>query len=55
MIFIFQVERAGIFSTFQDEGFFNLQHLGISTGGVMDRNLFKLSNKLLNNNLNEGV
>ena len=53
--FFFKVERAGIFSTFQDEGFFNLQHLGISTGGVMDSNLFKLSNKLLNNHLNEGV
>ena len=39
----FKVERKGIFSTFQDSGFFNLQHLGISTGGVMDRNLFKIS------------
>ena len=51
----FKVERKGIFSTFQDSGFFNLQHLGISTGGVMDRNLFKISNKILNNNLNECV
>ena len=53
--FFFKVERSGIFSTFQDFGFFNLQHLGISTGGIMDRNLFKLSNKILNNNLNESV
>ena len=51
----FKVERAGIFSTFQDEGYSNLQHLGISSGGVMDINLFKLSNKLLHNSLNEGV
>ena len=51
----FKVERAGVFSTFQDEGYSNLQHLGISSGGVMDSNLFKLSNKLLHNNLNEGV
>ena len=40
----FKVERAGVFSTFQDEGYYNLQHLGISSGGVMDNNLFKLSN-----------
>jgi len=51
----FKVERAGVFSTFQDEGYSNLQHLGISSGGVMDINLFKLSNKLLHNSLNEGV
>ena len=51
----FKVERAGVFSTFQDQGYSNLQHLGISSGGVMDGNLFKLSNKLLHNNLNEGV
>ena len=51
----FKVERAGVFTTFQDNGYHNLQHLGIPTGGVMDSNFFKISNKLLNNNLNEGV
>jgi len=53
--FYFKVERAGVFTTFQDEGYKNLQHLGISAGGVIDNNLFKISNKLLNNNLNESV
>ncbi len=51
---IFEVERAGINTTFQDLGFSNMQHLGIPTGGVMDVRLFKIANKLLGNDINEG-
>ena len=51
----FVVERAGIYTTFQDSGYDLLQHLGITTGGVVDNNLFKIANKLLGNNLNETI
>jgi len=51
----FKVIRGGIHSTFQDTGFENLQHLGITTGGVIDNNLFKIANKLVNNSLNTPV
>ena len=37
----FEVVRGGIHTTFQDNGFLNTQHLGITTGGVVDRDLFK--------------
>ena len=51
----FVVERSGIHTTFQDSGYVNLQHLGITPGGVVDNNLFKIANKLLDNNLNEPI
>ena len=51
----FVVERPGIHTTFQDSGYENLQHFGITTGGVIDKNLFKIANKLLDNNLNETI
>ena len=47
----FEVVRGGIHTTFQDNGFLNTQHLGITTGGAVDRDLFKLANKLVNNDL----
>ena len=51
----FVVERPGIHTTFQDSGYENLQHFGITTCGVVDNNLFKIANKLLDNNLNETI
>ena len=51
----FVIERSGIHTTFQDSGYVNLQHLGITPGGVVDDNLFKIANKLLDNNLNEPI
>ncbi len=48
----FEVLRGGVNSTFQDKGFFNVQHLGITTGGAADINLFTLANKILNNKEN---
>ena len=51
----FVVERPGIHTTFQDSGYEHLQHFGITTGGVVDNNLFKIANKLLDNNLNETI
>ena len=51
----FQILRGGTHTTFQDNGFFNSQHLGITTGGAMDHDLFTLSNKIINNHLNTPV
>jgi len=51
----FKVLRGGSHTTFQDSGFTNNQHLGITTGGVVDYELYNLSNKILNNTLNYPV
>ena len=51
----FQVLRSGIHTTFQDNGFFNHQHLGITTGGAIDYELYALSNRIINNPLNSPV
>ena len=51
----FNVLRGGVHTSFQDLGFQNLQHLGITTGGVIDNNLFHLANKLLGNKLNTPI
>ena len=53
--YYFVVERSGIHTTFQDSGYEHLQHFGITTGGVVDSNLFKIANKLLGNDLNETI
>ena len=45
----FEVVRGGVHTTFQDNGYLNVQHLGITTGGVVDNCLFQLANKLVNN------
>ena len=47
----FKVLRGGIHTTFQDNGFINKQHLGITVGGAIDKNLYYLSNRILNNSL----
>ena len=39
--------RPGIYSTFQDIGFKNTQHLGVTTSGVMDPFLFFIANTLV--------
>ena len=53
--YYFMVERSGIHTTFQDSGYELLQHFGITTGGIVDNNLFKIANKLLDNDLNETI
>ena len=40
----FEVERAGINTTFQDLGRDNLYHIGIPFSGAMDNRNFLLSN-----------
>lgn len=51
----FQVLREGTHTTFQDKGFVNKQNLGISSGGVIDYELFVLANKLVSNTLEAPV
>ena len=48
----FQVIRAGINTTFQDEGRKNLYHIGIPFSGAMDKRNYLLSNKLVGNKIN---
>tara|TARA_B100000941_G_C28495158_1_gene550421 strand:+ start:301 stop:1248 length:948 start_codon:yes stop_codon:yes gene_type:complete len=51
----FKIIRAGINTTFQDLGRRNLYHIGIPFSGAMDNRNFLLSNKLVQNNLNNPV
>ena len=51
----FKILRAGINSTFQDEGRNNLYHIGIPFSGAMDNRNFLLVNKLVGNKLKNPV
>ena len=51
----FEVERAGINTTFQDDGRKNLNHIGIPESGAMDKRNYKIANALLKKNLNSPV
>ena len=53
--YFFEVLRPGINTTFQDEGRFHMQHLGVTPGGCMDLESFSIANALVGNSLNEGV
>ena len=51
----FEVLRPGINTTFQDEGRFGMQHLGVVPSGCMDYKSFLIANALVLNNEKEGV
>ena len=51
----FEILRPGINTTVQDSGRNHMYHEGITVSGVIDQRNYKLSNKLVNNNLNEAV
>ena len=51
----FEVERAGINTTFQDSGRKNFNHIGIPISGVMDRRNYILANAILKKDLNSPV
>ena len=51
----FEIIRAGINTTIQDEGRLHQSHIGITTGGAIDKRNFKLSNRIVDNELNEAV
>jgi len=51
----FEILRAGINTTIQDKGRNHLYHVGIAVSGAIDQRNFILSNKLVDNQLNEAV
>ena len=51
----FEIIRAGVNTTFQDQGRSNLYHIGIPFSGAMDNRNFSLANKLIANKLNSPV
>ena len=51
----FEIIRAGINTTFQDNGRKNLYHIGIPFSGAMDRRNYVLANSLVGNEINKPV
>ena len=51
----FEILRPGINTTIQDSGRNHMYHEGIAVSGAIDQRNYRLSNKLVNNNLNEAV
>ena len=51
----FEILRSGINTTIQDNGRNHMYHEGIAVSGAIDQRNYKLSNKLINNCLNEAV
>lgn len=49
------ITRAGILDTIQDKGRFGFRHLGINTGGVMDKAASAMTNSLVGNDFDEAV
>jgi len=51
----FKILRSGINTTVQDKGRNHMYHIGIAMSGAIDQRNYKLSNKLVNNDLSEAV
>jgi biotin-dependent carboxylase-like uncharacterized protein len=51
----FEIVRAGINTTFQDNGRNNLYHVGIPFGGAMDKRNYILANSLVGNQIDKPV
>ena len=51
----FEIIRAGVNTTFQDQGRSNLYHIGIPFSGAIDNRNYSLANKLTGNKLNSPV
>ena len=51
----FEILRPGINTTVQDKGRNHMYHVGITVSGAIDQRNYKLSNKLVNNDLSEAV
>ena len=51
----FEILRPGINTTIQDNGRNHMYHEGITVSGAIDQRNYKLSNKLVDNHLNEAV
>tara|TARA_B100000965_G_C19529808_1_gene730571 strand:- start:81 stop:1034 length:954 start_codon:yes stop_codon:yes gene_type:complete len=55
MINQIEIIRGGTHTSIQDDGFNNVKHLGVTTGGVIDIKLFRLANMLVKNNIKTPV
>jgi len=51
----FKILRSGINTTVQDKGRNHMYHVGIAMSGAIDQRNYKLSNKLVSNDLSEAV
>jgi biotin-dependent carboxylase-like uncharacterized protein len=51
----FEILRAGVNTTIQDKGRNHLYHVGIAVSGAIDQRNYALSNRLVENQLNEAV
>ena len=51
----FEILRSGINTTVQDKGRDHMYHIGIAVSGAVDQRNYKLSNKLVSNNLTEAA
>jgi len=51
----FEILRAGVNTTIQDKGRNHLYHVGIAISGAIDQRKYTLSNRLVENQLNEAV
>tara|TARA_B110000285_G_C14984727_1_gene543224 strand:- start:76 stop:1029 length:954 start_codon:yes stop_codon:yes gene_type:complete len=51
----FEILRPGINTTIQDKGRNHMYHVGIAISGAIDQRNYKLSNKIVNNDLSEAV
>ena len=51
----FEIIRAGVNSTFQDDGRNNLYHIGIPFSGAMDKRNYLIANKLAGNEISDAV
>ena len=51
----FEILRPGINTTVQDKGRNHMYHVGIAVSGAIDQRNYKLSNKLVNNDLSDAV
>ena len=51
----FEIIRAGINTTFQDNGRKNLYHIGIPFSGAMDQRNYQLANCLVGNKIDKPV
>ena len=51
----FEILRAGVNTTIQDKGRNHLYHVGIAVSGAIDQRNYTLSNRLVENQLDEPV
>ena len=51
----FEIIRSGVNTTIQDRGRNHMYYVGITVSGAIDQRNYKLSNKLVGNNLDEAV